>query len=197
MRAGTYTGDRIHELIGVRGAAMADQDAGKHRGFTNAYWFMPEDGAERNDSLPYMVERWELALDPVEPEPPAEPASLAERIGVAGVSWRATFDAMQERTAGIRAELAEIQDRLSSVEGPFRDTLAKIEAELYELTLEFVRETDERPEAEGVILKFTEGYTRSTWDGKALEGYAKAHPEILELKRQSFVKPRLNVQADV
>ena len=41
----------------------------------------------------------------------------------------------------------------------------------------------------GASATIRNGYTRETWDGKALNGYAAAHPEILQFRSETAVKP--------
>ena len=44
-------------------------------------------------------------------------------------------------------------------------------------------------EIDGAKVTIRAGYTRTSWDSKALVGYAVVHPEINELRKQSEVKP--------
>lgn len=52
-----------------------------------------------------------------------------------------------------------------------------------------VIETGEILEAPGVSTKFRKGYTRASWDGKKLEGYAAAHPEIMAFRSETKIGP--------
>jgi hypothetical protein len=41
--------------------------------------------------------------------------------------------------------------------------------------------------------KFRKGYVRTSWDTKKMEGYAADHPEILQFKKETQVKPNVTV----
>ena len=51
-----------------------------------------------------------------------------------------------------------------------------------------VMETGEVAEVDGCAVSIRDGYTRTSWDGRALQGYAVAHPEIEQFRKQSEVK---------
>ena len=54
---------------------------------------------------------------------------------------------------------------------------------------EHVLETGEKADVTGVTVTIRNGYTRQSWDGKALTGYAAAHPEIMQFCKESAVSP--------
>jgi len=41
--------------------------------------------------------------------------------------------------------------------------------------------------------KFRKGYVRTSWDTKKMEGYSADHPEILQFKKETQVKPNVTV----
>ena len=45
-----------------------------------------------------------------------------------------------------------------------------------------------------VTATLRSGYTRATWDGKALNGYAAAHPEILDFRTERQVGPSVSIK---
>ena len=49
-------------------------------------------------------------------------------------------------------------------------------------------------EVEGARASIRSGYTRVTWDGKGLEGYAVADPNILVFRKESEVEPSVTVK---
>ena len=71
-----------------------------------------------------------------------------------------------EIIASIRAELPQLGQAEAAADA--------IKKEIQE----FVKDNGE-VSGSGYDVKLS---TRSSWDGKALDGYAKAHPEILEFK---------------
>ena len=46
----------------------------------------------------------------------------------------------------------------------------------------------------GVVATYRRGYERVNWDGKALEGFTAAHPEILPFRSSSFIKPSVSIK---
>jgi hypothetical protein len=57
-----------------------------------------------------------------------------------------------------------------------------------------VKETGETGNVDGVTVKIRNGYERSTWDSKALKGYAVAHPEIAEFCKITVVGPSVSIK---
>lgn len=47
---------------------------------------------------------------------------------------------------------------------------------------------------DGVEATYRKGYTRASWDGKGLAGYAVAHPEIMAFRSESSVGPSVSVK---
>ena len=45
-----------------------------------------------------------------------------------------------------------------------------------------------------IKAELREGYTRETWDSKALAGYAIAHPEIAVFNKSTTVKPTVAIK---
>ena len=68
---------------------------------------------------------------------------------------------------------------------PALDQLKAIENDIKK----HVKETGEVAEIDGASVSLRHGYTRTSWDGKALKGYAAAHPEILEFCKERQVGP--------
>lgn len=50
-----------------------------------------------------------------------------------------------------------------------------------------ILETGEMADVDGVTVSIRSGYTRTSWDGKKLEGYAAAHPEVLAFAKETAV----------
>lgn len=57
-----------------------------------------------------------------------------------------------------------------------------------------VKETGETGDVEGVTVSIRKGSTRTTWNGKALEGYAAAHPEIEQFKTVKESSPSVTIK---
>ena len=59
-----------------------------------------------------------------------------------------------------------------------------------------VKETGETGDVDGVTVKIRKGSERTTWDSKALAGYAAAHPEIEQFKSVKMSSPAVVVTVD-
>ena len=68
---------------------------------------------------------------------------------------------------------------------PALDLLKALEKEIKAHVLE----SGEVAEVDGASVSIRNGYTRTSWDGKALTGYAAAHPEIEQFCKRSEIKP--------
>jgi hypothetical protein len=79
-----------------------------------------------------------------------------------------------EMYAEMKAELA-----------PALETLKALEKDIKA----YVLETGEVAEGGGLYISIRKGYARPSWDTRKLAGYAVAHPEILEFRKMTDVKP--------
>jgi len=50
---------------------------------------------------------------------------------------------------------------------------------------------------DGVSVRIRKGYTRTSWDNKALSGYAVAHPEIDQFRKTSEVKATAIIKVEL
>ena len=84
----------------------------------------------------------------------------------------------------------------------YRDMKTELQPAIDELnTLEkqikaHVKETGETGNVDGVSVKIKNGYERTSWDGKALKGYAAAHPEIEQFMKVTTVSPSVTIKVD-
>jgi len=76
--------------------------------------------------------------------------------------------------AEMKAELQPALELLKSIEGDIK---------------KHVLSTGEVAEVDGASVAIRNGYTRQSWDGKKLEGYATAHPEILDFQKVTEIGP--------
>jgi hypothetical protein len=60
-----------------------------------------------------------------------------------------------------------------------------------------VLDTGEFGDVDGVIVATRRGYTRKSWDSKALEGYGAAHPEIMQFCKVSETSPSVSIKVEV
>ncbi len=89
-------------------------------------------------------------------------------------------------TDEIRGQLSAIDDELDPLSMAVRETIAQLEREVKVSVLEH-----------GATVRAETGYTatfvkgRVSWDTKALDGYAAAHPEIERFKKVGSPSVRL------
>jgi hypothetical protein len=92
-------------------------------------------------------------------------------------------------TAGLIAQMEVLQEQLGKVSEPYEQAKAELMAELKPLAIAHGKTY----KGQCGTVKFRKGYIRYTWDGKALNGFAAAHPEILEFRKESEIAPSVNV----
>lgn len=84
-------------------------------------------------------------------------------------------------------------ENLESMLADYRDLQAQLQPELDRLDAlkrqiqDHVLETGETARIRGAEVTLRGAYTRESWDGKALAGYAAAHPEIERFRKVSTV----------
>jgi len=76
---------------------------------------------------------------------------------------------------------AEMKEELK----PALDQLKRIEKEIKSHVLQ----TGEVGAVDGCAVSIRNGYTRRSWDGRALTGYAAAHPEIEQFCKETEIGP--------
>jgi len=85
-----------------------------------------------------------------------------------------------------------------------RDQMERLQAQLNELRLPLidledrikatVLEAGESAEHLGVKATYRSGYDRVSYDSKALDGYAAAHPEVLAFRKATQCRPSVSVK---
>jgi len=84
---------------------------------------------------------------------------------------------------GVRAIIAE----------PFVSPIAEREAHIKELMLDIGKTVKN----ECGTVSFRKGSIRTSWDSKALEGYAAGgHDEILQFKKETEIKPSVTIKME-
>ncbi len=81
----------------------------------------------------------------------------------------------------------EIQALIDNVSDPYGE---KIESLLEEIRYQ-VSLREKTFDCDLAKVSFKKGYIRSSWDTKALTGYAAAHPEIEQFKKETEVEPSI------
>lgn len=99
---------------------------------------------------------------------------------------RQMHDERAEEIASLEADLAPLQNRIAYLRKPLNDLAEAIKAETIALGCSV--------EDHGIKVSYRKGYTRASWDGKLLDGFAMAHPEILAARKESTVSPSASVK---
>jgi hypothetical protein len=89
------------------------------------------------------------------------------------------IEALMEQYEAMHVELAPLMEGM--------ETIKK----------EIVRRVKERGvgiEHGAVVATYRNGYTRQSWDGKALKGYAAAHPEIEQFCKETSIAPSVSIK---
>jgi len=87
----------------------------------------------------------------------------------------------------------EVKQKVQSIRDEFGDKIeiassktTALEQKIKDMTIELGETVD------GEFLKAVFNNGRITWDNKALDGYAKAHPELLEFRKEG--KPYVSIR---
>ena len=94
-------------------------------------------------------------------------------------------------TDPIQAEIDRLTAQVQEKTKPFDNQLAALESEIRSVAMA----SASGHEAHGVKVSYRKGYERANWDGKALAGYAVAHPEILLFQSVTQVAPAVSIKA--
>lgn len=89
-----------------------------------------------------------------------------------------------ELISEVTQKLERLRDMKAEI-APMLNEIAQLEKEVKSDILD----TGEIPEVDCVTVKIRNGYSRQSWDSKALQGYAAAHPEIMQFCSESSVAP--------
>ena len=89
------------------------------------------------------------------------------------MSENVNIELLLEMYRDMKLELQPSIDRLKAIEKDIK---------------KHVMETGEVAEVDGCSVSIRQGYERTSWNGKALTGYAAAHPEIEQFSKVSQVK---------
>jgi hypothetical protein len=102
-------------------------------------------------------------------------------------AWLALREEMMRATVALEVEAGRLQDELDQAREPYQEKMAALEEKIKAATLELERPAN----VGGVQVTYRRGYTRTTWDSRALKGYAAAHPEIDDFKSEKYIKPHV------
>ena len=118
----------------------------------------------------------------------ARPSQRRDHVKIDEVlkQLRQMHDERAATIADLEGQISFIQTELNRIRKPLND--------LAETIKDLVLREGRTIEAHGVKVSFRNGYTRASWDGKLLDGFAMAHPEILAARKESVVSPSASVK---
>ena len=90
-------------------------------------------------------------------------------------------------TAELTKQIHEIQAQIDNISDPYGD---KIEELLNEIKYQVLLR-EKSFDCDIAKIGYKKGYIRASWDTKALTGYAAAHPEIEQFKKETEVEPSI------
>ena len=98
--------------------------------------------------------------------------------------WRRLYDEREATVAPLKAQLEAIEER-------FTAAMAPLEAGIRAAAMA----SQASHKAGGVHVVYRSGYEKVNWDGKKLDGYAVAHPELLAFRAVTQVAPGVSFKA--
>lgn len=107
-----------------------------------------------------------------------------EKVRALLTKWREVSDERAMQTRRLRGQLEDVSIG-------YRLQLAQLESEIKKLVVSLGTPI---VVAGCARATYRRGYTRTSWNGKALKGYAAAHPEILEFKKETQIKPSVSIK---
>jgi len=98
--------------------------------------------------------------------------------------------AMDEETHDLKKQIVELGWQVENIEEPYLEKINRLEDEIKEEVLE----SGKKYKHALADVSYRKGYKRASWDTKKLDGYATAHPEIKEFKKETEVKPSSSIK---
>lgn len=96
-----------------------------------------------------------------------------------------------ERTAGLREEIAELQEQELQVKEAYLPEFERLSAEIAAQMKE-LQKTVKLDEVG--YASWRSGYVRYTWDSRGLEAYAGKHPAVMQFRKATQVDPQVKVK---
>jgi hypothetical protein len=107
--------------------------------------------------------------------------------------WKFARRCVEEAGAELSAQIDALTAQLQAAIAPHMAELDAIEAEIKSAAIQ----EGAGFKAWGVAVSYRKGYERVTWDGKKLDGYAQAHPEIMPFRSVSQVAPSVSIKTEL
>jgi hypothetical protein len=100
---------------------------------------------------------------------------------------------MLEKVAPLKEQMAELEEQMRELMDPHVARIQDHEENIRNATLMLEKSF----KGEHGKVTYRKEHVRTSWDTKALEGYAAAgHDEILQFKKESVVKPNVSIKVE-
>lgn len=96
---------------------------------------------------------------------------------------------MDKATEIIRNQIAELGEQFEEISSPYKEAYGAIEEEVRQEVFTLAKPF----KSDIADVSYRKGYVRASWDTKALTGYAAAHPEIEQFKKETEVEPTVAI----
>jgi len=114
-------------------------------------------------------------------------------------SWRGQYDAMNNKTAELRRQIAKLQEELEEVEAPYKEQMALLVEDIKPRALNWGRTY----KGDGVEVRYREGYDRVSYDSGKVDSIMTTLRSIVpsvaesleEARKMSYVAPSVTVMA--
>lgn len=114
-------------------------------------------------------------------------------------SWRNTYDAMNNKTAELRRQIAKLQEELEEVEAPYKEQMALLVEDIKPRALNWGRTY----KGDGVEVRYRKGYDRVSYDSGKVDSIMTTLRSIVpsvaesleEARKMSYVAPSVTVMA--
>jgi len=90
----------------------------------------------------------------------------------------------------IREQIDKLEQQYNEIAEPFDTQIADIETEIKKAAIVAKHSFKTKYGKVG----YRKGYIRTSWDTKMLLGYAVAHKEVLEFKKETEIKPSVTIK---
>ena len=93
------------------------------------------------------------------------------------------------KTQKLHDEVMRLEKEIERIRAPYEEQYEAIEKEV----IQYALDTESKFECDVAKVGYRKGYSRSSWDTKALTKYAEEHEELKGMKKTSFVEPKASI----
>lgn len=97
--------------------------------------------------------------------------------------------AKNKAVEGLRKKIMDLEAEMEELSGPYDIQISELQTKI----IEEVKVLEKPFKCQYGKATYRKGYERSSWDTKALMGYAAAHPEIGQFKKITVVEASVSV----